>query len=190
VREDIMQKKNILIAILCVTILLLVPFTSISSASVSGLNTKVEIVEEVYPNIEVMDISKFIEEFEIQEYLDINADDYTLEDLRDFVIKIDFLFGHYPEIAESCKNIIEILDIPNPELCEFYKNLLDLVSNFSDIVFDILRALEIYDTLIGTAIQILLIGYGWWLVYKVLYYCVWEPSYEPTLSYPLNFIIK
>ena len=49
-REDKM-KKNILIAILCVAILLLVPFTSISGASVGGLNTKVEIVEEANPDI-------------------------------------------------------------------------------------------------------------------------------------------
>jgi hypothetical protein len=50
-REDNMRKKNLLIAILCVTILLLVPFTSISGASVGRLNTKVEIVEEANPVI-------------------------------------------------------------------------------------------------------------------------------------------
>ena len=52
-----MQKKNILIAILCVTILLLVPLTNVSGASVNGLNTKVEVIEETNPNIVFIDIS-------------------------------------------------------------------------------------------------------------------------------------
>ena len=43
-----MQNKNILIAILWLTILLLVPFNSISGASVGGLNTKDEISEFPY----------------------------------------------------------------------------------------------------------------------------------------------
>jgi hypothetical protein len=50
-REDNMQKKNILIAILSIAILLLVPFTSISGASVGGLSNKVGIVEESNPVI-------------------------------------------------------------------------------------------------------------------------------------------
>ena len=41
-----MQKKNILITIFCVTILLLVPLSNVSGASVGGLNNKVGIVEE------------------------------------------------------------------------------------------------------------------------------------------------
>ena len=46
-----MKKKNILLAILCVTILLLVPLTNVSGGSIGGLNTKVEVVEEANPDI-------------------------------------------------------------------------------------------------------------------------------------------
>jgi len=46
-----MKKRNILIAILCVTILLLVPLSNISGASVGGLNIKDEVIEETNPVI-------------------------------------------------------------------------------------------------------------------------------------------
>jgi hypothetical protein len=87
-REDIMQKKNILIAILCVTILLLVPFTSISGASVNGLNTKVEIVDESNPVIPYYLFDELVEL--------INQ---LLEDGKDV-----------PEVVDMCNEALEVID--------------------------------------------------------------------------------
>ena len=166
-----MQKKNILIAILCVTVLLLVPLSNVSGASVGGLNTKKEVIEEAYPNSEVIDISKFIEEFQIQEDLDITPDDFTLEDLRDFVIKINLLFGHYPEVAESCKNIIEILDTPYPKLCNLFITLFLVWGVFGAEVINVLKAFGIYETPIGQAIWLLMAAILIWLLVGTLCFC-------------------
>jgi hypothetical protein len=312
------MKKNILIAILCVTILLLVPFTSISGASVSGLNTKVEIVEEVNPVIpynlfeelvesinqllidygdipEVVDTCNealevidsiikmdIIEEIclalyvlynlfllamwgclffflsfllegnliealksgalciawltiattryciaivlncewpgelnqeinillnkislnpqinpeSISEYdittiqggFDTKPDDFTLEDLRDFVIKIDLLFGQYPKVAESCENIIEILDTPYPKLCQLYVFLWLSWGVFGGEVINVLKVLGIYDTPFGQIIWLSMVTRFLWLSFCMLYFC-WDEE-ESVNYFGLNELIN
>jgi hypothetical protein len=83
-----MQKKNILIAILCVTILLLVPFTSISGASVGELNTKVEIVEEATPVIPY----------------------HMFEELVESINQLLIDYGDIPKVVEICNEALELID--------------------------------------------------------------------------------
>jgi len=182
-----MKKKNILIAILCASILLLVPLTNVSGASIGGLNTKDEIVEETNPNIKDM-YSIFMEEIEVQKYFGLNPDDFTLEDLRDFVIKIDLLFGHYPEVAESCENIIEILDVEYPILCELYKLLLLSCGILNIIVYNVLLKLGIYNTPFGQAIEDLMFARLVWLFFWAYYYCYDEEELVNDLD--LNELIN
>jgi hypothetical protein len=87
-REEIDMKKNILIAILCVTILLLVPFTSISGASVGGLNTKVEIVEETNPVIPY----------------------YLFDELVVLINQLLVDGKDVPEVVDMCNEALEVID--------------------------------------------------------------------------------
>jgi hypothetical protein len=83
-----MKKKNILIAILCATILLLVPFTSISGASVGGLNTKVEIVEEANPDIPY----------------------HLFEELVVLINQLLVDGKDVPEVVDMCNEALELID--------------------------------------------------------------------------------
>ena len=92
-----MQKKNILIAILCATILMLVPFTSISSASVSGSNTKVEVIEDTYSVIQ----------------------EYIQEELHELINLLLLNYGHIPQIVAVCNELLELIspDYPGDAFC-------------------------------------------------------------------------
>jgi hypothetical protein len=83
-----MQKKNILIAILCAFILLLVPFTSISGASVGRLNTKVEIVEEADPVIPF----------------------YLFDELVELINQLLVDGKDVPEVVDMCNEALELID--------------------------------------------------------------------------------
>jgi hypothetical protein len=83
-----MQKKNILIAILCASILLLVPFSTISGASVGGLNNKVEIVGESNP---VIPYHLFEELIELINQLLVDGKDV-------------------PEVVDMCNEALELID--------------------------------------------------------------------------------
>jgi len=165
-----MKKKNILIAILCVTILLLVPLSNVSGVSVDGLNTKDEVIEDANPVISIVDI-KLIKDFQELDIPTENLDEFTLEDFRDFVIKIDLLFGHYPEVAESCENIIEILDIEYPILCELYTILLVSCGILNIVVYNVLLKLGIYNTPFGQAIEDLMFARLAWLFLLAFAFC-------------------
>ena len=92
-----MKKKNILIAILCVSILLLVPLTNISGASIGGLNTKDDIVEEAKPVIPY----------------------YLFDELIELINQLLVECSHIPEIVNMCYEALEVIDsITQKELFE------------------------------------------------------------------------
>jgi hypothetical protein len=79
-----MQRKNILIAILCVTILFLVPLTNVCGAFVSGLNSKVEVNEDSLVNTSGMSNSAIIS---------LHIFDKTVEkQKKDIVLPVDAAF--------------------------------------------------------------------------------------------------
>jgi hypothetical protein len=83
-----MQKKNILIAVLCATILLLVPFTSISGASVGGLNTKNIVVGETTPVIPY----------------------YLFDELVELINQLLVDGKDIPEVVDMCNEALELID--------------------------------------------------------------------------------
>jgi hypothetical protein len=83
-----MQKKNILIAILCVTILLLVPLTNVSGASVGGLNTKNIVVEETNPVIPY----------------------YLFDELVELINQLLVDGKDVPEVVDMCNEALELID--------------------------------------------------------------------------------
>jgi len=90
-----MKKKNILLAILCASILLFVPLTNVSGGSIGGLNTKVEIVEDS----------------------DLNHIEQLLDDLRVLIDEILLVYGNNPKIVEKCLQIKEFFDSWKEALC-------------------------------------------------------------------------
>ncbi len=89
--------KKILIASLFATIMLLVPFSSSTGASIGELNIKGEVIGETYPVIP----------------------DYLLEELYDLINQLLLYYGHLPEIVAICNEILEIInsDDPYPVFC-------------------------------------------------------------------------
>ena len=82
-----MQKKNILIAVLCTTILILVPLTNVSGGSIGGLNPKVEIVKEATP---VIPYHLFDELIELINQLLVDGKDV-------------------PEVVDMCNEALELI---------------------------------------------------------------------------------
>jgi hypothetical protein len=83
-----MKKKNIFLAILCTSILLLVPLTNISGASVSGLNTEAEFVEEANTVIPY----------------------HLFEELIVLINRLLIDYGDIPEVVVACNEALEAID--------------------------------------------------------------------------------
>jgi hypothetical protein len=94
-----MRKKNVLIAIFFITILLLVPFNSVTG---SIDNKPIKANEE-------------------QENLSSIPYGFSFGGLRAIVNIINLLFRNYPEVTEICNNITKILDARiYPILCVLF----------------------------------------------------------------------
>jgi hypothetical protein len=120
-----MQKKNISIAILCVTILLFVPFTSISGASIRKFNTKEQVIEEAKPIIQY----------------------YFFDELVELINELLVDYRHMPEIADACNEALEVID--SIKLLKYPRLICYLLEDLGYLVFYI----AIYFFMIGTLIS-------------------------------------
>lgn len=131
-----MREKNVLIAIFFITILLLVPFNSVTG---SIDNKPINATEE-------------------QENLSSNPHGFLSGGLRAIVNIINLLFRNYPEVTEICNNITKILDARfHPILCVLFVIIYGLVIVLSYNVINILDNLGLYDLPIADIIIFILV---------------------------------
>ena len=83
-----MKNKNIFLAILCASILLLVPLTNISGASVGELNTEAEFVEEANTVIPY----------------------HLFEELIVLINRLLIDYRDIPEVVVACNEALEVID--------------------------------------------------------------------------------
>lgn len=138
-----MRKKNVLIAIFFITIILLVPFTSLISAID---NKPINVTKE-------------------QENLSSIPNGFLFEDLRAIINNINLLFRNYPEVTEICNNITKILDARfHLILCVLFATIYFFLEPLYFSVDDILHNLGVNETLFALIIYYVfayLLTYTW-----------------------------